>query len=1250
MDVFEIEKEAGKARQAAAAASAAAASAAAAVEGDGAGLKDHFKPLNELPAAQRQKELHKEIQFVEHTWPLEQLYSHFHTDPAQGLSEVQVVVNRGRYGENRLTPGYVMPWWVRYLLQFTNFFSLLLIVAAALCFLAYGIDPAHGKENLYLGIVLVVVVVVTASFTYWQEARSEHIMESFRQLIPATSRVLRNGRVQVVDASELVPGDVVELSDGDKVPADIRLIHATDLTVDNSALTGESAAVERGAELAVDAQGKPVTEPLEAANLVFYATIVASGHGKGVVIGTGDNTAMGQIAGLSVLTPPGDTPLAVELKQLVGMISLMAVVMGLVFFGIALLLGDPFLHTVVFGIGVIVANVPEGLMAAVTVSLALAAKRMHVHSVLVKNLQAVETLGSCTVIASDKTGTLTQNRMTVRACPFLPPSLLVPPPPLLLSSSLFLQYLPFSPLLPSSFQLVLLCFSYSSGPSYPSLSFPRLLWSLYLLPLPLPPLPSLQPEHCWYDLRVFDCPVVRNRVEWEEVMPGAVTHLPEAAAHHLALQQRCLPHRSAPLSQGLVMGIEMRRREFDLHAAPCAGDASEQGLLKFVEPLRPAKELRDLYAKLFEIKFSSATKWQLSIHVQSAQNRLPPVLVMKGAPETVLERCSYILVNGQVYDLTSDSRKHFQEAYQQMGGFGERVLGMAFRDLEGFTNEFAFTHKPQPNFPTDGLTFVGMVSLMDPPRPGVPEAVAQCRRAAVKVIMVTGDHPITATAIATKVGILESSKVEAGSAAVVTGDDIRAWSALTPREEILKWDEALSHHQVIFARVSPSHKLLLVEHCQRRGEIVAVTGDGVNDAPALKKADIGIAMGIAGKDVSKEAADMILMDDNFASIVSGVEEGRLIFDNLKKTICYALTVNVPQLIPYLVNVLLGVPLALSTVLMLAICLGTDMLPAISLAYEEKESDIMDRPPRNPRRDRLVSWRLISHAYLLIGAVQTLAGFLAYLAVFNDYGFRPNMLQRIGFDFARNPIICTFDRDNEPYDCGYGCGPPNYSLAMPDTSSPPAAQPYCYQGCPIPSSNVTPVVVDPFSEMGAAGFKGQQFCALTCNTSASAFPGGVLPSQCSSPSLSSNVGFPGRQQLGKPLGPYNGWYWWAGRKQLQPNTQYQVEVLRYAQSAYFVAVIVTQWANLLVCKTRRLSLFQQGMRNHVLTFSLFFETLVAAALLYWPFLQEVFDTRPLNVLYWFIGVPFALTILAIGELRKWLIRKFPGGWMDRWTNW
>ncbi|CAI5989837.1 unnamed protein product [Closterium sp. NIES-65] len=900
----------------------------------------------------------------------------------------------------------------------------------------------------------------------------------------------------------------------------------------------------------------------------------------------------------SVLTPPGDTPLAVELKQLVGMISLMAVVMGLVFFAIALLVGDPFLHTVVLGIGAIVANVPQGVMAAVTVSLALAAKRMHVRSVLVKNLQAVETLGSCTVIASDKTATLTQNRMTV--------------------------------------------------------------------------------QQCWYDLRVFDCPVVRNRVEWEEVMRGpaaATAYEPQSPTFQKLQLIISLCSNAVFLTEGLVMGIEMRRREFDLHAAPCAGDASEQGLLKLVEALRPAKELRDLYAKLLEINFSSASTWQLSIHVQSAQNRLPPVLVMKGAPETVLERCAYILVNGQVYDLTSDSRKHFQEAYQQMGGFGERVLGMAFRDLEGFHQRF--THKPQPNFPMGGLTFVGMVSLMDPPRPGVPEAVAQCRRAAVKV------------------GILESSKVEAGSAAVVTGDDIRVWSALTPREEIFKWDEALSHDQHVFSRFSPPSLLssltslraalpfpllppafplfspfppfpplsplyLLLSPFPPISPLSPLSPFSppfppFPVSPPFPPCSLSSPLSPhpppprTSKDVSKEAADMILMDDNFACIVSGVEEGRLIFNNLKKTICYALTVNVPQLIPYLVNVLLGVPLALSTVLMLAICLGTDMLPAISLAYEEKESDIMDRPPRNPRRDRLVSWQLISHVYLLIGAVQTLAGFLAYLAVFNDYGFRPNMLQRTGFDFARNPIICTFDRGNKPYDCGYGCGPPNYSLAMPDTSSPPAAQPYCYQGCPMPKSNVTPVVVDPFSEMGAAGFKGQQFCALTCNTSASAFLGGVLPSQCSSPLLSSNVGFPGRHQLGKPLGPYNGWYWWAGRKQLQPNTQYQVEVLRYAQSAYFVAVIVTHWANLLVCKTRRLLLFQQvraanagaGMRNHVLTFSLFFETLVAAALLYWPFLQEVFDTRPLNVLYWFIGVPFALTILAIGELCKWLIRKFPG---------
>ncbi|CAI5969673.1 unnamed protein product [Closterium sp. NIES-64] len=1212
MDVFEIESEASKAREAAAAASAASAEAAAAVErvevveaGDAtpaAGLHDHFKPLKQLPAqqrqqelrkdihfvsaghwrhgegeggsrgrgVQRQQELHKDIHFVEHTWPVHQLCLHFRTNATKGLTDTQVQRNRTRYGENKLTPGYVTPWWLKYLQQYTNFFSLLLIAAAALCFIAYVIDENDVKENLYLGIVLLVVVVVTATFTFMQEHKSAHIMEGFRALIPANCHVIRNGESMMIDATALVPGDLVELNDGDKVPADIRIISASDLTVDNSALTGESEAVERGPRLEKDESGEQIWQPLEAANIAFYGTIVCSGTARGVVIGTGDNTAMGQIAGLAVLTENNETPLSIELAQFVKMIGLLAVIMGLVFFAIGLSLGDPFIQTVVFGIGVIVANVPEGLLAAVTVSLALAAKRMHRRNVLVKNLQSVETLGSCTTIASDKTGTLTQNRMTV--------------------------------------------------------------------------------QHCWYDLRVFECPAVHNRVEWEAFMksPAASLAYEPQSITFQKLQLICTLCNNANFlsTQGEDMAIEMRRADFDLLGAACSGDASEQGLLKFVEPLRSAREVRDLYAKLFEIKFSSTNKWQLSIHVQSAQGRLPPVLVMKGAPERVLARCAYIMVNGQVFDLNSESRKYFQDAVEQLGGYGERVLGMAFRDLDGFANDFMFTNKPEPNFPTDGLTFVGMVGMLDPPREGVPEAVAQCRRAKVRVIMVTGDHPITAKAIALKVGIMDQAKVDDGTACVVTGDDIRQWGDLTPHDEQLKWDEALSHEQLVFARVSPAHKLLIVEHCQRRGEIVAVTGDGVNDAPALKKGDIGIAMGIAGKDVSKEAADMILMDDNFASIVNGVEEGRLIFDNLKKTICYALTVNIPELVPYLVNVLGGVPLALSTVLMLAICLGTDMLPAISLAYEEKESDIMERPPRNARKDHLVSWKLISHAYLQIGVVQTLAGFLAYLAVFNDYGYPPHVLPSIGSDFATSSIICSLNSDLEPDRCGYGCASPDYT-AIPTPANSPSSVAYCLYGCPAPAPGT--VVADPFSEFSLGGFRGQQYCNLTCYSPASQFVGGTIPSQCASADTTL-YGFPNRKSLDPPAGPAGGIYWWGGRSMSQANPEYQRQVLLYAQSAYFVAIIVTQWANLIVCKTRRLSVFQQGMWNWVLNFSLLFETGIAAALLYVPFLQEVFSVRPISIVYWFIGIPFALTILFLGEIRKLFIRRFPGGWMDRWTAW
>merc|ERR1711983_758182 len=409
--------------------------------------------------------------------------------------------------------------------------------------------------------------------------------------------------------------------------------------------------------------------------------------------------------------------------------------------------------------------------------------------------------------------------------------------------------------------------------------------------------------------------------------------------------------------------------------------------------------------KVCEIPFNSTNKFQVSIHeTEKTDNEKGYLLVMKGAPERILDRCSTIHINGKALELTEEWKEKFNNAYMELGGLGERVLGFCDLRLDEkkFPNGFAFD-PDEENFPLSGLRFVGLMSMIDPPRAAVPDAVLKCRSAGIKVIMVTGDHPITAKAIARSVGIISDGQETVediaarrncsvkdvnpreARAAVVNGGEIKDMKD-KDLDEILMY-----HNEIVFARTSPQQKLIIVEGCQRLGAIVAVTGDGVNDSPALKKADIGVAMGIAGSDVSKQAADMILLDDNFASIVTGVEEGRLIFDNLKKSIAYTLTSNIPEISPFLVFILADVPLPLGTVTILCIDLGTDMVPAISMAYEKAESDIMKRPPRNPFTDKLVNERLISMAYGQIGMIQASAGFFVYFVIMAENGFLPRHL-------------------------------------------------------------------------------------------------------------------------------------------------------------------------------------------------------------------------------------------------------------------
>jgi len=988
-------------------------------------------------------ELKQELEIDVHRVSVDELCKRFNSNVGEGLTDDQVAKGIAEHGLNQLTPPKTTPEWVKFCQCLFSGFAMLLWFGAILCFLAYGIQASAYEEppddNLYLGIVLSAVVTVTGVFSYYQEAKSAKIMESFKNLVPQYAVVRRNGEKITVKAAELTLGDIVDIKFGDRVPADLRVIEARGFKVDNSSLTGESEPQTRSPEFTNE-------NPLETRNLAFFSTNAVEGTCLGMVVNIGDNTVMGRIAGLASGLEGGQTPIAKEIEHFIHIITAVAVFLGVSFFIIAFILGYNWLDAVIFLIGIIVANVPEGLLATVTVCLTLTAKRMAAKNCLVKNLEAVETLGSTSCICSDKTGTLTQNRMTV--------------------------------------------------------------------------------AHMWFDNKIVEA-------DTSEDQSGSA--FDKSAAGWKTLERVAMLCNRAEFKGGQDQ-VSILKREVN-------GDASEAAILKCTELTNGnVMEYRAKNKKLVEIPFNSTNKFQVSVHETSDPSDKRALLVMKGAPERILQRCSTIVIDGQERALTEDWKNAFETAYMELGGLGERVLGFCDFMLPEDKYPAGYPYDAdEENFPLEGLRFVGLMSMIDPPRAAVPDAVLKCRSAGIKVIMVTGDHPITAKAIARSVGIISEGTetvediatrkgipvVEVNPreamAAVVHGGEIKDLS-----EKAL--DEILMYHtEIVFARTSPQQKLIIVEGCQRMGRIVAVTGDGVNDSPALKKADIGVAMGIAGSDVSKQAADMILLDDNFASIVTGVEEGRLIFDNLKKSIAYTLTSNIPEISPFLLFILADVPLPLGTVTILCIDLGTDMVPAISMAYEFAESDIMKRQPRNPFTDKLVNERLISMAYGQIGMIQASAGFFVYFVIMCENGFWPSTLLGLRRQWDSQAVNDLED--------SYG-------------------QEWTYAD--------------------------RKILEYTCHT------------------------------------------------------------------AFFVSIVIVQWADLIICKTRKLSVFQQGMKNHFMNFGLVFETVLACILSYTPGMDKGLRMYPLKFNWWLPAIPFSILIFCYDETRKFLLRRNPGGWIEQET--
>jgi sodium/potassium-transporting ATPase subunit alpha len=858
------------------------------------------------------------VKINEHTLTVEQLCDLYKTqfdkeNPEQsfGLSSQEAKERLMQNGPNMLTPPKETPEIIKFLRQFKSPFVIIPVVAGIIAIVVYAVKPAYNIDRLVFSLVLFGVTIFNASVAYIEERKGLKALK-YDALGAPKCRVIRDGKLSTINVTDVVLGDLVKVKGGDKLPADLVVLTNNGLKVDNASLTGEGEPLSRSTKCTHH-------NPLETKNLMFYGTLVTEGEGIGLAIRTGDNTVIGQIAHLAQSTVSLDTPLSREMFKFVLKIGSLALAIGIFYFILSISEGLPVVEDVFYATGLVVANVPQGLIPTVTMLLTIAVRKLIAVKVKVKRLECVETLGSTTVIASDKTGTLTQNRMTV--------------------------------------------------------------------------------VDLWFDGKMSS--VVYERYMINKPEDSKRSSLSDEKLSTFELLQRCIAlcNRTSfePDPENLKKPILDR---------DCIGDASETALVKYIETrpdLIPIEEMRNLFPKVFEIPFNSKNKWQLSIHKNASKaddETNPRFLLIKGAPERIIAKCSKIRCDDQECDLDAEWKNNFQQAYEHLAAKGERVLGFAALELDPAKYPPSMDKEyNEANIPQDGYVFLGLTGLMDPPKLGVPEAIAKCKTAGIQVIMVTGDHPATARSIARQVGIIWGKTVED----IAEEEDCKPEEVDPERAEAIvihgekletlmdkDWRMILRKKQIVFARTSPQQKLQIVERLQKIGHIVAVTGDGVNDSPALRKADLGISMNITGSDVSKDAASMILLDDNFASIVNGIEEGRLIFDNLKKTVAYTISHCLPEIVPFVVYVILGIPLPVTSILIIWIDLGTELLPAISLAYEKAEADIMHRPPR-ARTDSLVSFPMLCFSYFQMGVLECLACFFGYFTVFGYYGFTPRSL-------------------------------------------------------------------------------------------------------------------------------------------------------------------------------------------------------------------------------------------------------------------
>ncbi|AGP70758.1 cation-translocating P-type ATPase [Lacticaseibacillus rhamnosus] len=786
------------------------------------------------------------------------LMTDLHTT-STGLSQQEASTRLAKYGENTITREKQASQLLIFLKNFTSVMAILLWVSGFVAILS---------GTLELGIAIWLVNIINGIFSYWQEHEAQKATNSLMKMLPTYTQVYRDGKLQQVNATQIVPGDVFNLQAGNAVPVDARLIKATSVQVDQSALTGES--VPESKKVAFDAGQGEFAE----SNLVYAGTTVGAGTATAVAFATGMHTEFGQIAALTQQQKRSLSPLQLELNRLTKQISLIAISLGVLFFVTAIFFVHyPVAQSFIFALGMIVAFIPEGLLPTVTLSLAQGVQRMAKKHALLKDLNSVETLGETTVICSDKTGTLTQNQMTV--------------------------------------------------------------------------------DHVWTPAHTY-----------------TVTGQGYVNNGEIQLNGQPIHYGSDPDLDLLIRLVAFNN---DTEVEPAKGKArpkilgtpTEASLVILAQKSGiDTNAYTQKFPRLKELPFDSDRKRMTTIHQHDPQTLS---ICTKGSLSDLLPHCDTIQDNGKVRPLTQADKDAIDAANRKYAALGLRSIATAYREipqaadkekqLDGLTIETAETK----------LTFVGLAIMSDPPRPEIYAAIKKCHNASIKIIMVTGDSSLTAKSIAVKIG-LTSDK-----ARVVTGTELDAMSKADLKQALAG--------EIIFARVAPEQKYKIVSTLQEMGEIVASTGDGVNDAPALKKADIGVAMGVTGTDVAKDAADMILTDDNFASIVAAIEEGRTVYSNIQKFLIYILNSNLPEAVPSALFLFSrgAIPLPLTVMQILTVDLGTDMMPALGLGSEKAEPGIMDKPPR-ARNAHLMSRTVLWKAFAWYGLIASIISSGAYFFV------------------------------------------------------------------------------------------------------------------------------------------------------------------------------------------------------------------------------------------------------------------------------